>query len=127
MAKGTKETTGAEAAPVVTPQTLEDALIVIANQEATIAKQVATISEQAELIDELEKELSAKDSIIAQFKTGVPVFPEVTIDGKTYVVNSGTLFNGKKYTREELAEDAKACEGILAITGQQTLTEKEAE
>lgn len=112
----TKETkAGAATEKVATPVTIEEAMELIAKHEATIA-------EQNEVIAELSSNNLALEAKVEQFKTGVVVLPEVTVKGKKYQVNNGTIHNQVKYTRDELANDVKACESILAITGQTTIT-----
>ena len=115
---------GAATEPVATPETIEEALEMIAKHEATI-------EEQKELIAELNSNNSDLEKKIAEYKTGVPIMPEVEINGVKYQVNNGSRIDGKNYTREELAANIKACESILAISGQLTITpvklEEEAE
>jgi hypothetical protein len=92
------------------PANLEEALVIIADQNVIIA--------------ELSAEIAKLESKVVEYKAGGLVLPEVVIENKTYLVNNGTFNNGTKYTREELAENQSLCESILAIDGQATLTLK---
>ena len=100
---------------VAAPTTIEEALEVIAKLEQTIADQEGIIEELNANNSELEKK-------IEEYKTGVVIMPEVTVGGKKYQVNNGTLHNGVRYSREELAKNESVCESILAINGQLTIT-----
>lgn len=90
-----------------------------ANDELT--EKLEGLSESDEIIGELNQKIKDLEAKIDEYKTGVPVLPEITIEGKTYIINSAA--NGK--TREQLAADTDACEKLLEIDGQTILTEKE--
>lgn len=95
--------------------------------KATIFSLEKTVEEQKEIIEELNANNSALEKKLEEVKTGAVFMPEVEIKGVKYQVNNGTLLNGVKYTRDELAKNPKVCEAILAISGQLTITALEVE
>lgn len=100
MAKGKKENTNSAA-----PETLEQALEIIAEQSAVIGELSAHIAK-----------LEAKP---------VSKKPSVALGVHVYVINSGAQINGVSYTAAELAENKEVCEQIVSIEGQTILTMEE--
>jgi hypothetical protein len=93
-----------------------------ANLAIDQAKLEQTNADQEGIIEELNANNSELEKKIEEYKTGVVIMPEVTVGGKKYQVNNGTLHNGVRYSREELAKNESVCESILAINGQLTIT-----
>lgn len=92
------------------PTTLQEALVIIEAQKATI--------------DELNESLSKAEAKAEKAKAVLQ--PTIDIDGEIYVVNMGTYHQGKNISAKELAEDEALCKELLAIEGQSFLTKEEA-
>lgn len=100
MAKSKKETTNSAA-----PETLEQALDIIAEQSAVIAELNAHIAK-----------LEAKP------KTDKP---SVAIGSDVYTIESGAYFKGVEYSAADLAENKEVCAEILSVDGQTILTKED--
>lgn len=87
------------------PETLEQALDIIAQQNQIIAEQNAHIA----AIE--QRSVNAK--------------PSVAIGVKVYTINSGVYFKGVDYSAQELAENKEVCAEILEVDGQTILTKED--
>src|SRR5688572_28715895 len=124
------------------PETLEQALLVIAAKDAEIAEHESTIATHGEdvialnaaigkleesldqkdsKIDELSKEAEQKDEVIAELNSQLSSTesksksiskPTIKIGKKVYTINSGACVASGKYTASQLAENADAAEEV---------------
>ena len=77
------------------PETLEEALTIIAEQSAIINEQSAVISKLENKLERASVKLS------------------VEVDGKGYTINSGAYFQGKDFSAKELSESPDVCKMII--------------
>jgi hypothetical protein len=82
----------------------------------TLEQALEIIGQQNEVIAELNKHIASLEVRTVSSK------PSVAIDANVYTINSGAYFKGIDYTAQELAENKEVCAEILEIDGQTILT-----
>lgn len=100
------------------PESLEQALKVIAEQEATIDSLLAESAENQKIIVDLNKQVSK----LEQANAAGEQIATVEIGKQTYQINSATRLDGVILTPKQIAENVDAAKAILEIEGQQVLT-----
>jgi len=102
------------------PQTIEEALALIAGLSEKNKAQEGTIAEQVVLIDELSDKVEKLEGKVARGSSA----PTVVVNKKTYAVMASVKHQGKTHSPSEVAENQALCKELLAIDGQTILIEE---
>lgn len=103
------------------PQTIEEALALIAGLSEKNKAQEDTIKEQATLIDQLGEQIEKLEGKVARGSSA----PTVVVNKKTYAVMASVKHKGETFSPVAVASNEALCKELLAIEGQTILIEEE--